>query len=168
MTDEEQLLVNDLCMANKLSNDSWLIKDGSLQYNPRFSNIDQAQWNNMRKNYQHVVGVSKNVGTERNNVPERIIIFVDEQNKYVLNDTPNSSLILHHRLNITDRGRSLGIILFSVEQFRSAIHDRVKVNCATSVYGRTNAIEVSKSDYQHIPKACQSMMRRFSVGKYAI
>lgn len=59
MTDEEQLLVNDLCMANKLSADSWLIKDGSLQYNPRFSNIDQAQWNNMRSNYKYVVGVSK-------------------------------------------------------------------------------------------------------------
>jgi len=59
MTDEEQLLVNDLCMANKLSSDSWLIKDGSLQYNPRFSNIDQAQWNNMRSNYKYVVGVSK-------------------------------------------------------------------------------------------------------------
>ena len=59
MTDEEQLLVNDLCMANKLSSESWLIKDGSLQYNPRFSNIDQAQWNNMRSNYKYVVGVSK-------------------------------------------------------------------------------------------------------------
>lgn len=59
MTDEEQLLVNDLCMANKLNNESWLIKDGSLQYNPRFSNIDQAQWNNMRSNYKNVVGVSK-------------------------------------------------------------------------------------------------------------
>ena len=59
MTDEEQLLVNELCMANKLSADSWLIKDGSLQYNPRFSNIDNAQWNNMRSNYKYVVGVSK-------------------------------------------------------------------------------------------------------------
>lgn len=59
MTDEEQLLVNDLCMANKLSSESWLIKDGSLQYNPRFSNIDHAQWNNMRSNYKYVVGVSK-------------------------------------------------------------------------------------------------------------
>lgn len=59
MTDEEQVLVNDLCMANKLSSDSWLIKDGSLQYNPNYSNIEQAQWNNMRTNYKYVVGVSK-------------------------------------------------------------------------------------------------------------
>lgn len=59
MMDEEQLLVNDLCMANKLSSESWLIKDGSLQYNPRYSNIENAQWNNMRTNYKYVVGVSK-------------------------------------------------------------------------------------------------------------
>ena len=59
MTDEEQLLVSDLCLANKLSDESWLIKDGSLQYNPRFSNIGWAKWNNMRSNYKYVVGVSK-------------------------------------------------------------------------------------------------------------
>lgn len=59
MTDEEQFLVDDLCKANKLSGESWLIKDGSIQYNPRFSHIDKAQWNTMRNNYKYVVGVSK-------------------------------------------------------------------------------------------------------------
>lgn len=59
MTDEEQLLVNDLCKENKLNAESWLIKDGSLQYNPRFSSIESASWNNMRANYKYVVGVSK-------------------------------------------------------------------------------------------------------------
>ena len=59
MTDEEQLLVNELCKENKLNAESWLIKDGSLQYNPRFSSIESASWNNMRANYKYVVGVSK-------------------------------------------------------------------------------------------------------------
>jgi hypothetical protein len=106
--------------------------------------------------------------TERNNVPPKVIIFVDELNKYASNDTPKSSPILHQLLDITERGRSLGIILFSVEQFRSAIHDRVKGNCATSAYGRTNAIEVSKSDYRYIPKVYQNMMTRLSAGEYII
>ena len=106
--------------------------------------------------------------TERNNVPKKVIIFVDELNKYASNDTPKSSPILHQLLDITERGRSLGIILFSVEQFRSAIHDRVKGNCATSAYGRTNAIEVSKSDYRYIPKVYQNMMTRLSAGEYII
>ena len=106
--------------------------------------------------------------TERNNVPKKVIIFVDELNKYASNDTPKSSPILHQLLDITERGRSLGIILFSVEQFRSAIHDRVKGNCATSAYGRTNAIEVSKSDYRYIPKVYQNMMTRLAAGEYII
>ena len=58
--------------------------------------------------------------TERDNVPKKVIIFVDELNKYASNDTPKKSPILHQLLDITERGRSLGIILFSVEQFRSA------------------------------------------------
>lgn len=106
--------------------------------------------------------------TDRPNIPKKVIIFVDELNKYASNDTPKNSPILHQLLDITERGRSLGIILFSVEQFRSAIHDRVKGNCATSAYGRTNAIEVSKADYRYIPKVYQNMMTRLPAGEYII
>jgi len=59
MTDEEQLMVRDLCREKKLGDTAWLIKDGSLQYNPNFSNMDLAQFNSMRSNYNRVVGVSK-------------------------------------------------------------------------------------------------------------
>lgn len=59
MTDDEQLMVKDLCQKRLLNDDSWLVKDGSLQYNPHFSSMDSAQWNNLRANYQRVVGVSK-------------------------------------------------------------------------------------------------------------
>lgn len=104
----------------------------------------------------------------RDNVPQKVIIFVDELNKYASSDTPKNSPILRQLLDITERGRSLGIILFSVEQFRSAIHDRVKGNCATSAYGRTNAIEVSKPDYRYIPKVYQNMLTRLAAGEYII
>lgn len=106
--------------------------------------------------------------TERDDVPKKVVMFVDELNKYASNDTPKNSPILHQLLDITERGRSLGIILFSVEQFRSAIHDRVKGNCATAAYGRTNAIEVSKADYRYIPKVYQNMMTRLPAGEYII
>lgn len=108
------------------------------------------------------------LGTSRDNIPDKVIIFIDELNKYASTDVPKNSPILKQILDIAERGRSLGIILFSVEQFRSAIHDRVKGNCATSAYGRTNAIEVSKSDYRYIPKAYQSMLTRLSPGEYII
>ncbi len=101
-------------------------------------------------------------------IPSKIVIFVDELNKYASSDVPKNSPILRQVLDITERGRSLGIILFSAEQFKSAIHDRVKGNCATHAYGRTNAIEISKSDYRFVPSVYKSMMTRLEQGEYII
>lgn len=59
MTDCEQLLVEKLCCKNKLDDEAWLIKDGSIQYNPNFSNFDSNKWHSLRSNYKHVIGISK-------------------------------------------------------------------------------------------------------------
>lgn len=100
--------------------------------------------------------------------PDQIVIFVDELNKYASTDVPKSSPILRHLLDVAERGRALGIILFSVEQFRSAIHDRVKGNCANSAYGRTNFVEVTKPDYTFFGNIYKNMMTRLSPGDYII
>jgi hypothetical protein len=63
MMDEEQLRVAQLCRNNKLNDEHWLIKDGSLEYNARFSNLGPDA-NNLQANYQHVVGVSKQFAPE--------------------------------------------------------------------------------------------------------
>jgi len=107
-------------------------------------------------------------GVDEEKVPGRIIIFIDELNKYASSDVPKNSPILRQIIDIAERGRSLGIILFSAEQFRSAIHDRVKGNCSTHAYGRTNAIEVSKKDYSFIPPVYKNMMTRLKQGEYII
>lgn len=100
--------------------------------------------------------------------PPKIVIFVDELNKYASKDIPKGSPILKQILDIAERGRSLGIVLFAAEQFRSAIHERVTGNCSTHAYGRTNSIEVSKKDYNFIPKVYQNMMTRLVQGEYII
>lgn len=105
---------------------------------------------------------------EGENVPDKIVIFVDELNKYASQDAPKSSPILKQLLEVAERGRSLGIILFSVEQFRSAIHDRVKGNCATFAYGRTNFVEAGKSDYRFLGDTYRTMMTRLAPGEYII
>lgn len=102
------------------------------------------------------------------NPPKKIVIFIDELNKYASTDTPKSSPILHQILDIAERGRSLGIILFSAEQFRSAIHSRVTGNCSTHAYGRTNAIEIAKPDYKFVPSVYKNMMTRLKQGEYII
>lgn len=108
------------------------------------------------------------LGADRTDIPNKVILFVDELNKYASSDAPKSSPILKQLLDIAERGRSLGIILFSVEQFRSAVNERVTGNCATSAYGRTNAIELSKRDYQFIPSVYKNMLTRLSPGEYLI
>lgn len=107
---------------------------------------------------------------ERNeeDIPDKIIIFIDELNKYASTDIPKSSPILRQIIDIAERGRSLGIILFSAEQFKSSIHDRVKGNASTHAYGRTNAIEISKGDYRFVPQVYKGMMTRLKQGEYII
>lgn len=101
-------------------------------------------------------------------IPSRIIVFIDELNKYAGSDLPKNSPILRQIVDISERGRSLGIVLFSAEQFKSAINERVKGNCSTHAYGRTNSIEVSKKDYSYIPKVYKNMMVRLSQGEYIV
>jgi len=104
---------------------------------------------------------------DESDIPKRIIIFVDELNKYASREYKNSP-ILKQILDITERGRQLGVILFGAEQFMSYIHDRVTGNCATFAYGRTNAIEVSKPDYRFIPSVYRNMLTRLIQGEYII
>ena len=105
---------------------------------------------------------------DESEIPSKIIVFVDELNKYASKDAPKGSPILRQIIDITERGRSLGIVLFSAEQFKSAINDRVKGNCATHAYGRTNAIEISKNDYKFIPEVYKNMMTRLNQGEYIL
>lgn len=106
--------------------------------------------------------------TEGVNPPSRIIIFIDELNKYASKDTPKSSPILHEILDVTERGRSLGVVLFGAEQFRSNIHQRVTGNCATHAYGRTNSIETATKDYGSLPSTYKNMLTRLEQGDYLI
>ena len=105
---------------------------------------------------------------ERKQVPDRIVLFVDELNKYAASDAPKSSPILRLLLDIAERGRSLGIVLFSAEQFKSSIHKRVSGNCSTHAYGRTNSVEVSDKTYSFVPNTYKNMMTRLKQGHYII
>ena len=93
----------------------------------------------------------------------RVVVFADELNKFApRSGTGTLSKIL---LEITERGRSLGTVLFGAEQFRSGVHDRVLGNCSTSVFGRTNPIEIRKGpEYQHLSPPQKSSLIRLPKG----
>ena len=100
--------------------------------------------------------------------PTRIVVFIDELNKYASKDAPKSSPILREILDVAERGRSLGVVLFGAEQSRSHIHQRVTGNCSTHAYGRTNSIETATKEYSSLPATYKNMLTRLEQGDYLI
>ena len=100
--------------------------------------------------------------------PSRIVVFIDELNKFASKDAAKSSPILRQILDLAERGRSLGIILFGAEQFRSNIHPRVSGNCSTLAFGRTNVLETTTKDYSALPSTYKNILTRLEQGEYVI
>lgn len=74
-----------------------------------------------------------------------IVLFADELNKFAPKFGQNRTLTGHLR-EISERGRSEGIILFGAEQFRTGVDARVTGNCGTQVFGRSTSVEASRDD----------------------
>jgi len=99
-------------------------------------------------------------------LPEKVIVFVDELNKYApAKGEASKSPILEQVLDISERGRSFGIVLFSAEQFLSAVHPRVTGNAATKVLGRTDSAELSESSYRFLDKDIKMHLTRLEKGE---
>lgn len=105
--------------------------------------------------------------TEPAPVPDKVIIFVDELNKYAPGSGKESP-ITQQVLDVAERGRSLGVILISAQQFMSAVHSRVTGNSATKIIGRTGASEVNEADYRFLDKDIRSAVTRLAKGELLI
>jgi len=97
-------------------------------------------------------------------IPEKVIFFVDELNKYAPTGTKVSALT-EQVLEIAERGRSLGVILISAQQFMSAVHPRVTGNCATKIIGRSGSAEVLQPDYRFLDNEIKNNVTRLSKGE---
>ena len=82
---------------------------------------------------------------ETENLPalETVILFADELNKFAPRHSQERSITRHLR-EISERGRSEGIILFGAEQFRTGVDSQVTGNSGTQVFGRTTAVEATR------------------------
>jgi hypothetical protein len=98
--------------------------------------------------------------------PEKVIIFVDELNKYApARGHGESSPILDQVLDIAERGRSFGMILFSAQQFLSAVHERVTGNSATKVLGRSDSAEINAGNYRFLDQDIRYHLTRLDKGE---
>jgi DNA helicase HerA-like ATPase len=106
-------------------------------------------------------------GSEREDLPEKVIIFVDELNKYAPTREKESPII-EQVLDIAERGRSLGVVLFGAEQFMSAVHERVAGNCSTMVIGRSGSAELAAVHYRFLDPAVKANITRLEKGELVL
>lgn len=100
-------------------------------------------------------------------IPEKIIFFVDELNKYAPSGRQPSPIV-EQVLDIAERGRSLGVILISAQQFMSAVHPRVTGNASTKILGRTGSAEIMTPDYRFLDDDLKLSMTRLAKGELII
>ncbi len=103
---------------------------------------------------------------ERGDLPKKVIIFVDELNKYApAKRGGDESSIVEYVLDIAARGRSLGVVLISAEQFMSEVHGQVIGNCSTKVIGRSDSSELSDAAYRFIGQDVKAHLTRLDKGE---
>jgi len=103
---------------------------------------------------------------DRSTLPKKVIIFVDELNKYApAKQGKDESSILEYVLDIAARGRSLGVVLIGAEQFMSEVHGQVVGNCATKVIGRSDDSELSDAAYRFVAQDVKGHLTRLDKGE---
>ncbi len=95
---------------------------------------------------------------------DHVVVFVDELNKYAPADGPET-YVRKMLLDLSERGRYLGLVLFSAQQFRSQVHRRVVGNAGTVIYGRMDVDELATPGYATISPATKIKMATLPKGE---
>jgi uncharacterized protein len=96
-----------------------------------------------------------------------VIVFVDELNKYAPSDGPET-YVRRMLLDIAERGRYLGMVLFSAQQFRSQVHKRVVGNAGTALYGRMDGDELATPGYAVLSPAVRTKLSTLDKGQLMV
>jgi uncharacterized protein len=98
---------------------------------------------------------------------EHVVVFVDELNKYAPADGADT-YVRKMLLDIAERGRYLGLVLFGAQQFRSQVHRRVVGNSGTSLYGRMDPDELATPGYQTLAPATKARLATLEKGQLMV
>jgi len=98
---------------------------------------------------------------------DAVVVFVDELNKYAPADGPDT-YVKKMLLDISERGRYLGLVLFGAEQFRSQVHRRVVGNAGSQIYGRMDMDELATPPYQVLSPATKIKLATLPVGELMV
>ena len=95
---------------------------------------------------------------------DHVVVFVDELNKYAPADGPDT-YVRKMLLDLSERGRYLGLVLFSAQQFRSQVQRRVVGNAGTGIYGRMDPDELAMPAYGTISPATKIKLATLPKGE---
>ena len=98
---------------------------------------------------------------------KQVIVFVDELNRYAASDGQDT-YVRRMLLDISERGRYLGLVLFSAQQFRSQVHRRVVGNAGTALYGRMDADELATPGYAVLTPAIRTRLATLEKGQLMV
>ena len=98
---------------------------------------------------------------------KHVVVFVDELNKYAPGDGPDT-YVRKMLLDIAERGRYLGLVLFSAQQFRSQVHRRVVGNSGTGLFGRMDADELATPGYAVLSPATRTKLATLEKGQLMV
>ena len=95
---------------------------------------------------------------------DHVVVFVDELNKYAPADGPDT-YVRKMLLDLSERGRYLGLVLFSAQQFRSQVQRRVVGNAGTALYGRMDMDELATPGYATLSPATKIKLATLPKGE---
>lgn len=98
---------------------------------------------------------------------EHVAVFVDELNKYAPADGPDT-YVRKMLLDISERGRYLGLVLFSAQQFRTQVLRRVVGNAGTTILGRMDSDELALPAYGTLSPATRARLASLPKGELLV
>jgi hypothetical protein len=98
---------------------------------------------------------------------DHVVVVVDELNKYAPGDGPDT-YVRRMLLDISERGRYLGLVLFAAQQFRSQVHRRVVGNAGSVLFGRMDMDELATPGYQVLSPATKIKLATLPKGELMV
>jgi hypothetical protein len=95
---------------------------------------------------------------------DHVIVFVDELNKYASTDG-HETYVKRMLLDLSERGRYLGLVLFSAQQFRSQVLRRVVGNAGTGIFGRMDPDELALPGYATLTPSVRAKLAALPKGE---
>jgi len=98
---------------------------------------------------------------------DHVVVFVDELNKYAPADGQDT-YVRRMLLDLSERGRYLGLVLFSAQQFRSQVLRRVVGNAGTALFGRMDMDELATPGYGILSPATRAKLAALPKGELMV